>query len=156
MPVYFYLFDLIWFDGYDLAALPLVARKSVLRRDHVRRPDPLFAAPRRGRRSRSAPLARRGGGAHRQARRGALHHARSNDWLKFKCVNEQEFVVVGWTEPHGSRSGLGALLVGYHEDGELQFGGKVGTGFGERELSMLTGVSARSNRRLRRSPKRKD
>jgi ATP-dependent DNA ligase len=57
--------------------------------------------------------------------------------LKFKCVNEQEFVVLGWTDPHGARSGLGALVVGYHEDGELRFGGKVGTGFGERELAVL-------------------
>ncbi len=45
--------------------------------------------------------------------------------------------MVGWTEPKGSRSGLGALLVGYHEDGELRFAGKVGTGFGERELARL-------------------
>ena len=67
-------------------------------------------------------------------------HGRSKDWLKFKCVNEQEFVVLGWTDPHGSRSGLGALLVGYHEDGALRFGGKVGTGFNERELARLTGL----------------
>src|SRR5215216_3705742 len=67
-------------------------------------------------------------------------HGRSKDWLKFKCVNEQEFVVLGWTDPHGSRSGLGAILVGYHEDGALRFGGKVGTGFNERELARLTGL----------------
>ena len=47
--------------------------------------------------------------------------------------------MLGWTDPHGARSGLGALLVGYYDDGELRFGGKVGTGFGERELAMLTG-----------------
>jgi bifunctional non-homologous end joining protein LigD len=45
--------------------------------------------------------------------------------------------VLGWTDPQGTRSGLGALLVGYQEDGELRFGGKVGTGFGERELAVL-------------------
>ena len=50
--------------------------------------------------------------------------------------------MIGWTEPRGSRSGLGALLVGYHEDGELRFGGKVGTGFNEQELTRL---SARSS-----------
>ncbi len=73
-------------------------------------------------------------------------HGRSTDWLKFKCVNEQEFVVIGWTEPQGSRSGLGALIVGYHEDGWLRFGGKVGTGFGKRELNSLTSGSGRSSR----------
>jgi ATP-dependent DNA ligase len=62
---------------------------------------------------------------------------RSRDWLKFKCVNEQEFVVVGWTDPQGARSGIGALLVGYHEGGALRFAGKVGTGFGREEIARL-------------------
>lgn len=140
VPVVFYLFDLVWFDGYDLSALPLLARKFVLRRA-ITMADPIRL---------SEHLAEEGEVAFRAAcekgwegliakRASAPYtHGRSKDWLKFKCVNEQEFVVVGWTEPHGSRSGLGALLVGYHEDGELRFGGKVGTGFGERELSMLT------------------
>jgi DNA ligase D-like protein (predicted ligase) len=140
VPVIFYLFDLIWFDGYDLSPLPLVARKSVLERAIA------FEEPIRF----SEHLDEEGEVAFRAAcekgwegliakRASAPYaHGRSNDWLKFKCVTEQEFVVVGWTDPGGSRSGLGALLVGYHEDGELRFGGKVGTGFGERELAMLT------------------
>lgn len=141
VPVIFYLFDLVWFDGYDLSGLPLRSRKSLLRRAIA------FADPIRY----SEHLERDGEAAFRAAcekgwegliaKRAAspYTHARSSDWLKFKCVNEQEFVVVGWTDPRGSRSGLGALLVGYHEDGRLRFGGKVGTGFGERELAMLTG-----------------
>lgn len=140
VPVVFYLFDLIWFDGYDLSALPLVTRKEVLRSAVA------FEGPIRF----SEHLDEDGEVAFRAAcekgwegliaKRAAspYAHARSKDWLKFKCVNEQEFVVLGWTEPRGSRSGLGALLVGYHEDGELRFGGKVGTGFGERELAVLT------------------
>jgi ATP-dependent DNA ligase len=63
---------------------------------------------------------------------------RSDDWLKFKCVNEQELVVGGYTEPQGSRSGLGALLVGYYDKGALRFAGKVGTGFGREMLERLT------------------
>jgi len=140
VPVLFYLFDLIWFDGYDLSALPLLVRKSVLR------PAITFEDPIRF----SEHLEEEGEVAFRAAcekgwegliakRASAPYtHTRSKDWLKFKCVNEQELVVLGWTDPHGARSGLGALLVGYHEDGELRFGGKVGTGFGERELAMLT------------------
>jgi DNA ligase D-like protein (predicted ligase) len=140
VPVSFYLFDLIWFDGYDLSALPLVARKAVLRRAIV------FDDPIRF----SEHLDEDGEVAFRAAcekgwegllaKRAAAPytHGRSKDWLKFKCVNEQEFVIVGWTDPKGARSGLGAVLVGYHDDGELRFGGKVGTGFDERELARLT------------------
>jgi DNA ligase D-like protein (predicted ligase) len=140
VPVYFYLFDLIWFDGYDLSALPLVARKAVLREALT------FADPLRF----SEHLDEEGEAAYRAAcekgweglvaKRAAspYTHARSKDWLKFKCSNEQEFIVIGWTEPRGSREGLGALLVGYRDDGALRFGGKVGTGFNERELERLS------------------
>ena len=57
---------------------------------------------------------------------------RSRDWLKLKCVLEQEVVVGGFTEPRGSRVGLGALLVGYYEYGALRYAGKVGTGLRHR------------------------
>ena len=63
---------------------------------------------------------------------------RSRDWLKFKCVHEQEFVVVGWTDPQGARSGIGALLVGYREGPGLRFAGKVGTGFSQHVLDELS------------------
>jgi bifunctional non-homologous end joining protein LigD len=62
---------------------------------------------------------------------------RSPDWLKFKCVRAQEFVIGGYTEPAGSREHLGALLVGYHEDGRLVYAGKVGTGFDRASLERL-------------------
>jgi bifunctional non-homologous end joining protein LigD len=140
VPVYFYLFDLIWFDGYDLSALPLLARKSVLDQvvtfeDPVRYSQHLEED---GEVAFRAACANGWEGLIAKRAASPYTRARSTDWLKFKCVNEQEFVIVGWTEPHGSRSGLGALLVGYYEDGELRFGGKVGTGFGQRELAMLT------------------
>ena len=140
VPVLFYLFDLVWFDGYDLSALPLLARKSILHRAIV------FEDPIRF----SEHLEEEGELAFRSAcdkgwegliakRASAPYkHGRSNDWLKFKCVSEQEFVVLGWTDPRGGRAGLGALLVGYYEDGDLRFAGKVGTGFDHRELTMLT------------------
>jgi bifunctional non-homologous end joining protein LigD len=141
VPVLFYLFDLIWFDGYDLSSLPLLARKSVLRRaiafeDPIRFSEHLEED---GEVAFRAACEKGWEGLIAKRASAPYTHARSNDWLKFKCVNEQEFVVLGWTEPRGARSGLGALLVGYHEDGELRFGGKVGTGFSEHELAMLTG-----------------
>lgn len=61
---------------------------------------------------------------------------RSRAWLKLKCVRGQEFVIGGYTQPGGARTGLGALLVGYYDDG-LQYAGKVGTGFDERTLKDL-------------------
>jgi bifunctional non-homologous end joining protein LigD len=144
VPVVFYLFDLIWFDGYDLSALPLVARKSVLRRavtfeDPIRYSEHLDEE---GEVAFRAACEKGWEGLIAKRASSPYTYARSRDWLKFKCVNEQEFVVLGWTEPHGSRSGLGALLVGYYEDGELRFAGKVGTGYGERELAKLTRVLA--------------
>jgi bifunctional non-homologous end joining protein LigD len=62
---------------------------------------------------------------------------RSRDWLKLKCVWEQEFVVGGYTEPSGSRTDFGALLVGYYEDGRLRYAGKVGTGYSTATLRDL-------------------
>src|SRR5439155_1065091 len=62
---------------------------------------------------------------------------RSAAWLKFKCGHEQEFVIGGYTEPRGERGYFGALLLGYYANGELQFAGKVGAGFDNRELREL-------------------
>jgi bifunctional non-homologous end joining protein LigD len=62
---------------------------------------------------------------------------RSKDWLKLKCVWEQELVIGGYTDPTGSRTDFGALLVGYYEDGELRYAGKVGTGYNAKTLREL-------------------
>jgi ATP-dependent DNA ligase len=70
-------------------------------------------------------------------RDSTYQHRRSPDWLKFKCVNEQELVIGGFTDPQRSRVGFGALLVGYYEDGKLRYAGKVGTGFDTETLMQL-------------------
>jgi bifunctional non-homologous end joining protein LigD len=62
---------------------------------------------------------------------------RSGDWLKFKCVNQQELVIGGYTDPKGSRHGLGALLLGYWQGDDLVYAGKVGTGFDHELLERL-------------------
>lgn len=63
---------------------------------------------------------------------------RSGDWIKLKCSQRQEFVVAGFTEPQGGRSGLGALLLGVHDgQGKLRYAGKVGTGFSDAALTRL-------------------
>jgi ATP-dependent DNA ligase len=73
------------------------------------------------------------------AKRAAARYEgrRSPNWLKFKCVRDQEFVIGGYTAPRGSRIGLGALLVGYHEGGDFVYAGKVGTGFDQTTLRVL-------------------
>src|SRR5688500_4483643 len=63
----------------------------------------------------------------------------NKDWLKVKCLQRQEFVIGGWTEPKGSRGYFGALLVGVYAGGELLYAGKVGTGFGEEALRRISG-----------------
>ncbi len=67
----------------------------------------------------------------------AYPSGRTKDWLKFKCEAGQELVVVGWTEPTGSRIGLGALLLGHHDGDDLVYAGKVGTGFSDQVLRDL-------------------
>lgn len=64
---------------------------------------------------------------------------RSGAWIKLKLVSEQEFVIGGYTDPEGSRTHFGALLVGYYEGGTLKFAGKVGTGFDRLGLRLLHG-----------------
>ena len=64
-------------------------------------------------------------------------------WVKSKCLNREEFVVVGWTDPTGRRSHIGALLLGhYTEDGRLHYAGRAGTGMTAKELKRLAGVLA--------------
>jgi bifunctional non-homologous end joining protein LigD len=71
-------------------------------------------------------------------RRGSIYeHKRSKSWLKMKCELTRDFIVGGFTDPQGSRVGLGALLVGHHDQGEFAFAGKVGTGFDTRLLLAL-------------------
>lgn len=65
---------------------------------------------------------------------------RSADWLKFKCSNQQEFIVIGYTKPTGLRMGFGSLLLGYYENGKLCYAGNVGTGFSEYLLLNLFNI----------------
>ena len=77
---------------------------------------------------------------------------RTRDWLKFKCSQEQEFVIGGYTDPRGSRIGFGALLLGYYQGRKLVYAGKVGTGFDD-DIATTPEQDAGANwrRRLARS-----
>ena len=141
VPVLFYVFDVVHVDGYDVTRLPLVTRKKVLAKAFSFRKPLRKVAHRVGegesyyeeicaQRGQEGLIAKRAASPYQQSR--------SKDWLKFKCSLEQELVIGGYTDPQGSRTGFGALLVGYYEDGELRYAGKVGTGFGVELLTMLT------------------
>jgi bifunctional non-homologous end joining protein LigD len=130
----YFAFDLLALEGEpDLAARPLEERKELLRRllaaagggcirfsDHVVGGGPRFLAAACAR-GLEGIVSKRRGDPHRPGR--------TTGWLKSKCVQRQELVIGGFTDPEGTRAGLGALLVGHREGGALRFAGKVGTGF---------------------------
>jgi bifunctional non-homologous end joining protein LigD len=137
--VFYYLFDLLYLDGYDVREVPLQYRKELLK-EAFGFADPLRYTVHRNRDGEAYYRAacRRGlEGVIAKKRDSIYISARSRDWLKFKCWQEQEFVIGGFTDPKGGRTGFGALLLGYYESGKLRYAGKVGTGFDTRTLTRL-------------------
>jgi bifunctional non-homologous end joining protein LigD len=131
----YFVFDLLHLDRRDLSGLPLEERKAIL--SHLVDEAPSSSTVLRY----SHHFVGDGADVLREACRMGLEgivskrrdlpyeSGRSRNWLKTKCVKRQEFVIGGFTDPEGSRSGIGALLVGVNEKGYLRFAGKVGTGF---------------------------
>ncbi|MEU6172611.1 non-homologous end-joining DNA ligase [Streptantibioticus parmotrematis] len=137
--VTFYVFDLLRLDGHDLTRLPLRTRKALLRRA-LKWHDPLrFTTHRNAWDPALLDEACGRGWEGLIAKRADARYVekRSGDWLKLKCAAGQEMVVGGFTEPAGSRTGFGALLVGYYAHGTLRYAGKVGTGFDTATLNRL-------------------
>jgi bifunctional non-homologous end joining protein LigD len=146
--VYYYIFDCLYIDGHDITPCAIRGRKKLLKAA-VDWGDPLRWTPHRN---------DDGLDYYRQAcQKGwegliAKHagspyvHSRSDKWLKFKCVAQQEFVIGGFTEPHGKRIEFGALLLGFYRDGDLVYAGEVGTGFDEQTLQDLGGRLRRLER----------
>ena len=129
----YFVFDLLALDGDDLTKLPLLERKARLARLLRRVPAPFRYAEHvegDGRRALAAACKVGAEGIVSKRADQPYRSGRGPGWLKSKCTARQELVIVGFTEPRGSRSGLGALLVGtYDAAGALHFAGKVGTGF---------------------------
>jgi bifunctional non-homologous end joining protein LigD len=146
--VFYYVFDLLWLDGFDVRGLPLRTRKRLLR-DSVSTGGALrLSTHRNGKGEEMFAHACRQGWEGVIAKRAdsPYRETRSRDWLKFKCEAGQELVIGGFTAPRGSRTELGALLLGYYDDGQLRYAGKVGTGF-DRETLQELGRQLRSLRR---------
>ncbi len=140
-PLRFYVFDLLQLDGKSLVQLPLEERKQLLAKLCESVGDPIrYSGEISGdAKSLLAEVKRRGleGLIGKQRKSVYEPGRRSGAWIKLKCVNEQEFVIGGYTPPAGSRKHFGAILVGYYEHERLKFAGKVGTGFTAKTLSIL-------------------
>src|SRR5438045_1427876 len=132
----YHLFDLLWLDGRAVMSRPLEERRAVLEGLPLRRPLELVE-----RLDHLTPWEHAAGagweGVVAKRRGSPYEQRRSPHWLKMKCEATQELVVGGFTDPQGSRKGLGALLVGYFEKDEFVFAGKVGTGFDTKLLMQL-------------------
>lgn len=137
--VFYYVFDLLHLDGHDCTGLGLRTRKQLLR-EAVDFTDPVrLSAHRNGDGETFYAEACDRGWEGLIAKRAAAPYTsgRSRDWLKLTCTHSQELVVGGFTEPRGQRIGLGALLVGYYDDGRFVYAGKVGTGYDHQTLRTL-------------------
>jgi bifunctional non-homologous end joining protein LigD len=138
--LYFTLFDLLHLDGWDLRFCRLLDRKAALHdlaawRGTLRYSDHMAGTA--GRVRREACAMGLEGIVCKQAD-APYHPGRGRGWVKVKCQGREEFIVLGWTPPAGSRVGLGALHLGFHdEQGALHYAGGVGTGFSDKELAAL-------------------
>jgi bifunctional non-homologous end joining protein LigD len=152
VPVFYYLFDILYFDGYNLTKLELRSRKSILK-SAISFKDPLRFMTHRihdGEAFHKEACNKGWEGLIAKDAGSAYVHGRSKKWLKFKCVSQQEFVIGGYTEPKGERIGFGALLIGYYENKSLKYAGKVGTGYNDKLLKTLT--KKLENRERKTSP----
>ncbi|MDM0110682.1 DNA ligase D [Variovorax sp. J22R133] len=139
--IVYFLFDLPWYDGHDLTQVPLIERRAFLQSlmkkppKEIRLSESFDASPQ----DLMASAGRLGlEGIIGKRKSSAYSARRSSDWIKLKCTRRQEFVVGGYTDPKGSRVGIGALLLGVHDDkGDLVYAGNVGTGFNDQALVQM-------------------
>jgi len=134
--VYLYIFDLLFYHDVSVEKVPLLGRKSLLRKGFTRSDPFRLTAYRReaGKKFLQEACQKGWEGLIAKNENSTYTHGRSRQWLKFKCTNGQELVIGGFSEPRGERIGFGALLVGYYSHGKLQYAGKVGTGFDDEFL----------------------
>jgi bifunctional non-homologous end joining protein LigD len=141
--IMYYLFDMPYLNGVDLREVPVEERRAALSTVLGGHEQPLLRFSEAFDETADALL----NSACQMQMEGLIGKRlgspyvsrRSSDWIKLKCKHRQEFVVVGYTDPKGSRSAFGALLLGLHDrdSGELRYAGKVGTGFNETTLKSI-------------------
>ncbi len=140
-PVVYFAFDLLYLNGYDLRGVPLIERRALL--DQIVAPGPSLrvSAVFPGAGERMLEAARENGLEGIMAKHASSRYEskRSREWQKIKLVNQQEFVIGGFTEPQGDRSYFGALVLGIYDDGnsKLRWVGNCGTGFDQKTLAYM-------------------
>ena len=138
IPVYFYAFDVLYLNGYNLMKFPLLERKAVLRKlipdsngwirfaDHVEEKGVQFF---------DVVSEHRLEGIVAKLKSSEYQQARSRSWLKIKTQHTDHFVVGGFTAPEGSRKYFGALLLGLYRQGDFIYVGRAGGGFDDEALA---------------------
>lgn len=139
--LHYYVFDLLYWDGLDLARVPLEERKHALEKLVAAAGEERFRYSEHfigiGDKLLAEACRTHLEGIISKRRDAPYSPGRSGDWLKIKCKHEQEFVIGGYSDPGGSRTDFGSLLVGYYDRGKLTYAGRVGTGFTQRTLRDL-------------------
>jgi bifunctional non-homologous end joining protein LigD len=141
----YYVFDVLYFEGYELLELPLVRRKKLLAQ--------ILLSSRTTNIKISGHIEKEGIAFFNEAANNGLEGiiakkadsiyipgTRSNKWLKIKSKMRQEVVIAGYTEPAGSRSKIGSIITGVYDNGILVFTGQAGSGFDEKELENLYNI----------------
>jgi bifunctional non-homologous end joining protein LigD len=140
-PLFYYAFDLLSLDGADCRDRPLTERKNALEKLLEGAPDIIrYSASLTGDikvlMAKASELGLEGL-VGKKANSAYESDRRSGAWVKIKLTNQQEFVIGGFTLPEGGRQYFGAILVGFYQDGELRFAGRVGSGFTDQSLRSL-------------------
>ena len=132
----YHVFDVLWLNGRDVTGLTLDARRALLAGIAFELPI-ARVRPIDGKAPWDEACRKGWEGVIAKRLDSTYEHRRSKAWLKMKCEASQELVVGGFTDPQGSRVGLGALLVGYYEGEDLVFAGKVGTSLDRKAMLAL-------------------
>src|SRR5690606_12186291 len=139
--IVYYLFDAPFLNGEDLRERPVEERRAALQQALMDKPQPLlrfseaFQASHHDILASACAMSLEGVIGKRAG--STYQSRRSPDWIKLKCRLRQEFVIIGYSKPKGSRSGFGALLLAVNDKDGLRYAGRVGTGFNEHSLKAL-------------------
>jgi bifunctional non-homologous end joining protein LigD len=157
--LYYYIFDLPYYNGFDLTSSPLLQRKTLLHhcfdqmdkaKDRIRFTDHITGS---GEQVYEQACKMNLEGLISKRKDSPYTQKRSKSWVKVKCMKRQEFVIGEYTEPSGARTGFGALLLGYYAGNELIYSGRVGTGFSQKTIQE---ISSRLEKMEKNQPAYKD
>ncbi len=145
-PLFYHVFDLLFLNGYSTKDLPLIQRKELLKEALVETPHVKFCdhVENEGKAFYNTVLQANLEGMMAKKKSSTYHEGiRSADWIKIKNHNTDEAVIVGYTEPRGSRKYFGSLILAKYHDGELRFAGHAGSGFKDKSLKEIYGLLQR-------------